>query len=96
MAAKLVWVNTGKKVGECDQSGNFIVRDAPRELELWDDKGKICGFKDIRDISELDGLFSELEELDSMSIEIIEKDNRIEELEDEIKRLEDEIEELKD
>lgn len=86
MAAKLVWVNTGKKVGECDQSGNFIVRNAPRELELWDDKGKICSFGKIEDFDRLQAAVERVDRIEELEYQV-------ENLEDRIRDLEDELEE---
>lgn len=84
MAAKLVWVNTGKKVGECDQSGNFIVRDAPRELELWDDKGKICSFGKIEDFDRLQAAVERVGRIENLECQIENLRDRLRESMDEL------------
>jgi len=68
MKAKLIYVNNGKP---------------ERDLELWDETRKICGFTDVRDFGRLEAAIDGSQE-------------RVRELEEEISRMQSEVNECED
>ena len=84
MAAKLVWVNTDKKVGVLDSEGKLKLTDAPRELELWDDKGKICSFGKIEDFDRLQAAVERVDRIEDLEYQVGNLEDKIRDLENEL------------